>query len=85
MPERLFEQTIYIFKQVNVERKFSTFTFTELKWEDVNLVYCNKQEILKIDGLFWMFSGTSSNLCNQPKKAIIRFKARAKVMKELIA
>jgi hypothetical protein len=85
MNDKLYAQTVYLFKKINVEKKFSQFTFTELKWNEVSIVYCNKQEILRIDGEYYMFSGEITNNWVTRRPPVIRFKHRSKIIKEIQA
>ncbi len=80
-----YEQTVYLFKEINPTKKFSRFTYTYLEWADVQVGYCNKDEVLQIDGKFWMYSGTIANHWSEPHPSVIRFKSRAKLVKEIPA
>lgn len=79
------EQTVYLFKEINPTKKFSQFSFTDLEWNEVKIGYCNKEEILKIDGKYWMYSGEIANHWDKPKPSVIRFKSRGKLIKEMEA
>lgn len=80
-----YEQTVYLFKEINPTKKFSQFSYTDLNWSEVQIGYCNKQEVLKIDGKFWMFSGEVSNHWDEKSPSIIRFKSRSKTIREIPA
>ncbi len=78
-----FEQTVYQFKKFESSKRFSSFHYTELTWDEVVLGYCNKDEILKIDGNYYIFSGKILNHWNEKKPSVIRFKNRGKTVKEI--
>lgn len=80
-----FRQTIYLFKEINPSKKFSSFSYSDLEYSDVNVGYCNKQEVLKIDGKFFMYSGEIHNDWDEKQPPLIRFKSRSNILKEIPA
>lgn len=80
-----FRQTVYLFKEINPSKKFSQFTCSDLEWNEVNVGYCNKQEVLRIDGKFFMYSGEIHNDWDEKQPPVIRFKSRSKIIKEITA
>lgn len=85
MEDKRYVQTVYLFKRINIEKKFSQFSFTDLKWSEVNVIYCNKQEVLRIEGEYYMFSGEIENHWMERRPSVIRFKNRSKIVKEITA
>jgi hypothetical protein len=79
--ERKFRQTIYIFKLFNPAKRFSSFDFIELTWEEISLLNCRKNEIVKIWGKFYIFSHIVENDLNQKSNSLIIFKHRQKDFK----
>ncbi len=83
--EKKFRQTVYQFKQFEPSKRFSSFNYTDLTWNQVVAGYCNKGEILKIDGVYYIFAGEIYNDWNEKRPSIIRFKQRGKTVKEINA
>lgn len=61
MEQKRYRQTIYQFKQFDPTKRFSKFDYSEMNWNEVNAGYCQKNEILKIDGDFYIFAGEINN------------------------
>lgn len=80
-----YEQTVYLFKEINPTKKFSTFSYSDMSFDKMSCVYCNKDEILKIGENFYMYSGEIKNHWTEKRPSVIRFKKRAKVVKEILA
>lgn len=83
--EKKFRQTVFLFKQFDPTKKFSRFDYSEMKWDEINVGYCQKNEIIKIDGNFYIFAGEISNDWVEKKPSVIRFKNRGKIVKEVVA
>jgi hypothetical protein len=81
----MYEQTVYIFKAINPEKKYSNFSYSPLTYNEVNCGYCNKDEILYINGTFYLYSGEINNHWTEKHPSIIRFKNRNKIVKEIPA
>lgn len=80
-----YEQTVYLFKAINTSKKYKNFTFTDLSWGDVHTGYCNKDEILRIDGKYFIYSGEIKNHWDEKRNSVIRFKERGNIIKEIKA
>ena len=80
-----YRQTIYQFKQIDPSKRFLSFDYTELTWDDVVTGYCNKDEILKIDKFYYIYTGEIFNDLNDKKPSMIRFNHRGKTIKEITA
>jgi hypothetical protein len=81
----MYEQTVYIFKSINPEKKYSKFSYTLLSFKSVTCAYCNKDEIVYINGTFYLYSGEINNYWTEKHPPIIRFKNRNKIIKEIPA
>ena len=79
----LFRQTVYLFKRLNPLKRFSQFNYSVIKWDEINMGYCQKDEILQINGSFYIFAGAINNDWHAKKPSVIRFKNRGKTVKEL--
>ena len=80
-----YRQEICIFRQFDPLKRFSNFSYEDLKWSEINSGYCNKEEILKIDGKYYIYAGKKYYDWNEKKPSIIRFKNRNKIIKEIEA
>lgn len=78
-----FAFTIYKFKEINPEKKYSYFTFTEMRFEEINVGYCNKDEILRIDGKFYLYAGDSIMIDSEKQPAQILFLKGKKTVKAI--
>ena len=83
--EKKFRQTVYQFKQFAPSKRFTSFDYTELTWNRVVSGYCNKGEILKVDGVYYIYAGEIYNDWNEKRPSVIRFKNRSKIIKEIPA
>lgn len=88
--KKKYRRFIYEFKIFNPSKKFSSFDFTELSWDTINeiggiglLTYCEKNEILKINGLFYIYAGETYNDWYEKNSSVIRFKNHKTVIKEI--
>jgi hypothetical protein len=72
--EKKFRQTIYIFKFITPSKRFNSFSFTELSWDQVAFGYCNKSEILKIEGDYYLYSGELNLDLTEKLKSHIMFR-----------
>ena len=82
--ETKFEQTVYLFKKFNPSKRFNSFSFEELnRFEDITNAFCFEDEIVKVDDDYYKYAGEMKNHWNEQKEAIIRFKNRAKTIKEV--
>lgn len=81
--EKKFRQTVFEFRQFNPSKRFTSFDYTELNWEDIVIGYCNEGEILKVDGIYYIYGGEKYNECNEERLSIIRFKHGKKIIKEI--
>ena len=83
--EKKFEQTVYLFKKINPTKKFSSFSYDELDdFKDISSVYFNEEEIVKIKGDYYMFSGVVKNHWNEKRPSVARFKIRGKTVKDIV-
>ncbi len=83
--ETKFEQTVYLFKKFNPSKRFNSFSFEELnKFEEITIDFCFDDEIVKIGNDYYKYSGEIKNHWNEQKEPIIRFKNRAKTIKEVV-
>lgn len=82
-PKTKYRQTIYQFRMVEPSKQFSDFNFTELTWNEVVCGYCHKNEILKINGCFFIYAGEVYNDWNEKRNSIIRFKKHGKIINEI--
>ena len=82
--ETKYEQTIYIFKEIDPSKKFSSFDYTELNFDAVMIGYCNKGEILKIENKYYLYDGIKNYYWYEKKKPIIRFLSKSKVIKDIL-
>lgn len=78
-----FAFTIYKFKEINPEKKYSYFTFTDMKFEEINVGYCNKDEILRIDGKYYLYAGDSMLIDSEKQPAQILFLKGKKTVKAI--
>lgn len=78
-----FAFTIYKFKEINPEKKYSYFTFTEMRFEEINVGYCNKDEILRIDGKYYLYAGDSMLIDSEKQPAQILFLKGKKTVKAI--
>ena len=83
--DKRYRQTVFLFKQFDPTKKFSRFDYCEMRFDEVNVGYCQKNEVLKIDGNFYIFAGEISNDWDEKKPSVIRFKNRGKTVKEVVA
>ena len=83
--EHKFRQEVYQFKEFNPSKRFASFDYTELTWDKMQFGYCNKGEILKINGAYYIYAGEIYNDWNEKRNSIIRFKQRGKTVKEIDA
>jgi hypothetical protein len=82
--ETKYEQTIYIFKEIDPSKKFSSFDYTELNFNEVQIGYCNKNEILKIENKYYLYNNIKNYYWYEKKKPIIRFLSNNKVIKDIL-
>ena len=74
----------YIFKFINVSKRFSSFDYTELDdFDDVHSGYCNKGEILKIKNEYYIFSGLREYYWYEPRESVMRFVQGIKIIKDI--
>ena len=81
--EKKFRQTIYVFKQINPSKKYDSFTFIEFTWNEANLLRFNREEIVKIEGVFYRYSRKIFNDSTEKLKSFIKFKNHNKVIKTI--
>lgn len=84
----LFQFHIYIFSVCNVAKRFASFSYYDLpNFDSVNIGDCSKSNIIKIDGVYYIYSGeqigTTSN--KEMQKSKILFKSGRKVIAEIAA
>lgn len=79
----MYAQTLYYFRQIDPAKKFTQFSYSELNWNEVNTGDCRKDEVLKIDGNFFLYAGEKINYCKDPKYPVIIFKNRKTIIKEI--
>lgn len=81
-----YENVIYIWRQLDPSKRFNEFSYEDIdNFKDVNEGYCNKNEILLINGDFYIYSGEKKYYSTENKKAIMQFKNKAKIIKEIEA
>ncbi len=78
-----YRQTVYQFRMIEPAKRFSDFNYTELTWNEVVCGYCNKNEVLKINGMFFIYAGETHFDWNEKRNSIIRFKKRSKIINEI--
>lgn len=82
MPQYQF--TNYIFSKIDPAKKYSQFTYSDMTFEEMNCGYCQKDEILKIDGVFYLYKGSFHVISdNENYKPYIMFKDRNKIVKQI--
>ena len=81
--EKKFRQTIYIFQSIIPSRKFQSFTYIELTWNEANLLRFDREEIVKIEGVFYRYSRKIFNDSTEKLKSYIKFKNHNKVIKTI--
>jgi hypothetical protein len=81
--EMKFRQTIYIFQSIIPSRKYQSFTYIELTWNEANLLRFNREEIVKIEGVFYRYSRKIFNDSTEKLKSFIKFKNHNKVIKTI--
>jgi hypothetical protein len=81
--EKKFIQTINVFKQINPSKKYNSFTFIEFTWNEANLLRFNREEIVKIEGVFYRYSRKIFNDSTEKLKSFIKFKNQNKVIKTI--
>lgn len=82
----LYEYSVVIFSQIDPSRKFSSFTYYDKKgFNDVNCFDCQKDTIIKIDNIFFLYKGIKNYCAFSKEKAAskIRFKNRSKILIEI--
>jgi hypothetical protein len=79
----LYEQTVHVFRKINPERKYFEFTFTDLKCYTETEPYLTVNEIVRIHGEFWLYTGAREQLFFKKKKPVIRFIRGRTIVKEV--
>lgn len=82
--EMKFRQTIYIFKRVTPSKKYTSFGFIKLTWDEAHLQFFNENEIVKIEGNYYVYSGETYNDSNKKLDSLIIFQHRQKVIKTIV-
>jgi hypothetical protein len=78
------QRSIDIFLQIDPKKKFSEFVYQDLQWDEVNAGDCRKGVVLKIDGIYYMYSRNEYFLTSDEfVKSKIIFKQGRKVYKEI--
>ena len=81
----MFASYKYRFKEINPSKIYSEFTFTDLKdYKDVDLSFCQNNEIIRIDGSFYLFARRIEELSAKQQPSVIQFCKRRKVIHEII-
>lgn len=81
--EKKYRQSVFGFRQFNPSKRFTSFTYTELEWDEIDIGYCNEGEIIKVDGNYYIYDGVKYNDCNKERFSIIRFKHGKRIIKEI--
>lgn len=80
----MFEYTEETFKKIDPAKKFSSFTFTDIAKQDIHL-YIQKGEVVRIDGVFYMYAGSTVRYSSEKTKSYILIKDRNKeIYKQII-
>ena len=82
--ETLHTRSIHTFRVINPERIYAEFYFSDLAtYESINLGYCQKNEIVRIDDHFFRYAGAKEDLTSKPLPSVIQFRKGKKLLKEI--
>lgn len=81
--EKKYRQSVFGFRQFNPSKRFTSFTYTELEWDEIDIGYCNEGEIIKVDGNYYIYDGVKYNDCNEERFSIISILHHLNMVREL--
>ena len=80
----LHAQNIHIFRKINPEKRYMEFTYTDIRcYREATHVYFHMNEIVRIHGEYWMYTGVREQCFLKPRMPVVRFMKGRSIFKEV--